>query len=101
MSLALSVEHAMGNEFLLLDGLAQGTTLSAGTSISPSSWQLRPDKLAGLYLYAPKDFVGVMNTTVKLLDPGKRVLGSRDMQLKWISRPAPAAPRTGCSLRRQ
>ena len=92
MSLALSVEHAMGNESLLLDGLAQGTTLSAGTSISPSSWQLQPDKLAGLYLYAPKDFVGVMNTTVKLLDPGKRVLGSRDMQLKWISRPAPQLP---------
>src|SRR6185437_1899492 len=29
VSLAVNVEHAMGNESLLLDGLAQGTTLSA------------------------------------------------------------------------
>ena len=92
VSLALVVEHAMNNESLLLDGLAHGTTLSAGTSTSPSSWQLQPDKLAGLYLYAPKDFVGVMNTTVKLLDPHKRILDSRGMQLKWISKPAPPEP---------
>lgn len=89
VSLALTVEHAIDNESLSLDGLARGTTLSAGTSTGPSSWQLQPDKLAGLYLYAPKDFVGVMNTTVKLLDPGKRVLDSRGMQLKWVSKPAP------------
>ncbi len=87
--LALDVEHGEDDESLLLDGLAEGTTLSAGTSISRSSWQLPPDKFSGLYLYAPKDFVGVMNTTVKLLDPGKRVLDSRGMQLKWVSKPAP------------
>lgn len=92
VSLALTVEHAMGNESLLLDGLAEGTTLSAGTSLSSSSWQLQPGKLAGLYLYAPRDFVGVMNTTVKLLDPDKRIVDSRGMQLKWISKPAPRAP---------
>lgn len=30
-----------------------------------------------------------MNTIVELLDPGKRVLDSRAMQLKWISKPPP------------
>lgn len=92
LSLAVDVEHAAGNETVLLDGLAQGTTLSAGMPMRPSSWQLPSDKLAGLYLYAPKDFVGVMNTTVKLLGPGNRVLDSRDMQLKWISKPQRQAP---------
>ena len=92
VSLAVNVEHAMGNESLLLDGLAQGTTLSAGTSAGPSDWQLPPDKLAGLYLYAPKDFVGVMNTTVKLLDPDKRLLDSRIIQLTWISKPPRQTP---------
>jgi hypothetical protein len=87
VSLAVNVEPATDNELLLLNGLAQGTTLSAGTSISPSSWQVPPDKLSGLYLYAPKDFVGVMNTTVNLLGPDKTLLDSRDMRLKWISRP--------------
>ena len=87
VSLAVNVEPATDNELLLFNGLAQGTTLSAGTSISPSSWQVPPDKLSGLYLYAPKDFVGVMNTTVNLLGPDKTLLDSRDMRLKWISRP--------------
>ena len=92
VALAINVEHATGSESLLLDGLAQGTTLSAGTSLSPSSWLLAPDKLAGLYLHAPKDFVGVMSTTVKLLDSSQRVLDSRAMQLKWMSRPQQQAP---------
>jgi TPR repeat protein len=87
VSLAVNVEPATDNELLLFNGLAQGTTLSAGTSISPSSWQVPPGKLSGLYLYAPKDFVGVMNTTVNLLGPDKTLLDSRDMRLKWLSRP--------------
>jgi hypothetical protein len=87
VSLAVKIAQAAGTESLLVNGLAQGTTLSAGTSISPTSWQVPPDKLSGLYLHAPKDFVGVMNTTVNLLGPDKTLLDSRDMRLKWISRP--------------
>lgn len=93
LSLVVSVEHARNNESLLLDGLVRGTTLSAGASKGPSSWQLPYDKLRGLYLYAPKDFVGVMNTAVDLIGPDKHLLDSRTMQLKWVARkpkPAPA-----------
>jgi hypothetical protein len=93
LSLAVSVEHARDNESLLLDGLAHGTTLSAGSSMSPSSWRLPYYKLRGLYLYAPKDFVGVMNTAVDLIGPDKRLLDSRTMQLKWVARERePASP---------
>jgi hypothetical protein len=86
LSLAVSIEHGRDDELLLLGGLAQGTTLSAGTSTSPSTWRLPYNKLQGLYLYAPKDFVGVMNTAVNLLGPDKRLLDSRTVQLKWIAR---------------
>ncbi|HTV36031.1 MAG TPA: hypothetical protein VMF12_06325 [Xanthobacteraceae bacterium] len=95
LPLSLSVEHPMDNESLLVDGLAQGTTLSAGTSTSGSSWQLPYGKLSDLYLYAPKGFVGVMNAGVDLLGPDKRLLDSRTMQLKWVARqpdPASAPP---------
>lgn len=92
ISLAVNIDHATDDESLLLDGLAQGTKLSAGTSMSPSSWQLSPDKLAGLYLYAPKDFVGVMNTTVKLLGPDRQLLDARTMRLKWVAKPQIQAP---------
>ena len=95
LSLGVNVEHATEDESLLLDGLARGTTLSAGQSTSPFSWQFPSNKLRGLYLYAPKDFVGVMNTTVNLLGSDDQLLDSRAMQLKWIAkeptpRPAPA-----------
>ncbi len=84
--LAVDVEHATDNESLLFEGLVQGTTLSAGQSTSPFSWQLPSDELHGLYLYAPKDFVGVMNTTINLLGSDNRLLDSRAIQLKWVAR---------------
>jgi hypothetical protein len=92
LALAVNIEHAAEQETLLLDGLVQGTTLSAGTPIGPSRWQLTTDKLQGLYMYAPKDFVGVMNTTVNLLGRDSRLLDSRAMQLKWISKPISKPP---------
>lgn len=92
LTLAVDVADRLQNESLLVDGLVQGTKLSAGTSASPSSWRLSIDKLRGLYLYAPKDFVGVMNTTVDLLAPDRRLLDSRAMRLKWIAaQPKPPA----------
>ena len=95
LSLAVRVEHAAENESLLLDGLAQGTTLSAGTPTSPYSWRVSDDELRGLYLYAPKDYVGVMNTAVNLLGADKRLLDSRSMQLKWIARAPKPVPGPG------
>lgn len=92
LSLAVNIAHAVSDDSLLFDGLASGTTLSAGAAASRSSWRLSPDKLRGLYLYAPKDFVGVMNTTVNLLGPDKKLLDSRDMRLKWISKPQQPQP---------
>jgi hypothetical protein len=86
ISLAVRVEHSVQKEILLLEGLAPGTTLSAGVAKSPSSWQVPYDSSHELYLYAPKDFIGVMHTALKLLGPDKRLLDSRIIQLKWIAR---------------
>jgi len=91
--LPIVVEHGNQHQSLVVDGLVQGTTLSAGAPANASSWRLPSDKLRGLYLYAPKDFVGVMNTTVDLLGSDQRLLDSRAMQLKWIEaqpKPKPA-----------
>jgi hypothetical protein len=86
ISLAVNVEHAADNESLLFEGLVQGTTLSAGQSTSPFSWRLPSDELHGLYLYAPKGFVGIMNTTINLLGSDNRLLDSHAMQLKWVAK---------------
>lgn len=92
VSLPIVVEHGAETGSVLLDGLVQGTTLSAGMPTNAFSWRLSSDKLRGLYLYAPKDFVGVMNTTVDLLGADQRLLDSRAMQLKWIAAEPKSAP---------
>ena len=76
LSLGVSVDFPTGDEALTLAGLALGTRLSAGVPISEASWQLAPDDLNGLYVYAPKDFIGIMNTAVNLLSANQRLIES-------------------------
>ena len=93
LPLGIAVDHEKGNESLVLDGLAVGTRLSAGAPIGASGWRLAPNELRGLYLYAPTDFVGVMNTAITLLAPDKRLLDSRAVRLIWVAKkPAPLPP---------
>jgi hypothetical protein len=93
LPLTIVVEHPRQDEVLLFSGLVAGTRLSVGTSTGASTWRVSPDELKGLYLYAPKDFAGVMNTAVDLIGADKRLLDSRAVRLKWIPKqtnPAPA-----------
>jgi hypothetical protein len=93
LPLGIAVAHEKENESLMLNGLATGTRLSAGAPVGASSWRLGSNEVRGLYLYAPRDFVGVMNTGVDLLAPDKRVLDSRAVRLKWVAKePAPTPP---------
>ncbi|HEY2531173.1 MAG TPA: hypothetical protein VGJ20_25110 [Xanthobacteraceae bacterium] len=92
LALAVSVEPSSGHESLVFAGLAAGTRLSAGVPVSDTSWQVPSNELPGLSLYAPRDFVGVMNTAIDLLSPDKRLLDTRAVALEWIvKKPAPPA----------
>jgi hypothetical protein len=85
----------------LISGLVAGTRLSVGTSTSASAWRLSPDKLKGLQLYPPKNFVGVMNTAVDLIGADNRLVDSRAVRLKWIAKqtnPAPAPTPGGSTV---
>lgn len=93
LPLAVAVEHGKGNESLVLNGLAVGSRLSAGEPIGASGWHLAANQLRGLYLYAPSDFVGVMNTAFDLFAPDKQLLDSRAVHLKWVAKAAPPPPR--------
>jgi hypothetical protein len=84
LSLGVSVDSATGHESVLLTGLALGTRLSAGVPVSEASWQLAPRDLDVVYVYAPKDFIGIMNTAVKLLSANQRLIESRAVRLEWI-----------------
>jgi hypothetical protein len=86
LSLGVSVDSATGHESVLLTGLALGTRLSAGVPVSEASWQLAPRDLDVVYVYAPKDFIGIMNTAVKLLSANQRLIESRALRLEWIAK---------------
>ncbi len=95
LPLGISTAHARRNSSLLLHGLVKGTRLSAGASTSASDWRLSIGDLRGLYLYAPKNFVGVMNTGVDLVAPDRQLVDSRAVQLKWVAKePAPVSALT-------
>ena len=87
LSLGVSVDSATGHESVLLAGLALGTRLSAGVPLSEASWQLAPRDLDVVYVYAPKDFIGIMNTAVNLLSANERLIESRAVRLEWIVAP--------------
>ena len=93
LSLGVSVDSAAGDESLMLAGLALGTRLSAGVPVSEVSWQLAPRDLNGAYVYAPKDFVGIMNTAIELLSANQRLIESRAARLEWIAKVDSSAPR--------
>ena len=86
LSLGVSVDAATGHESVLLAGLALGTRLSAGVPVSEASWQLAPRDLDVVYIYPPKDFIGIMNTAVKLLSANQRLIESRAVRLEWIAK---------------
>jgi hypothetical protein len=94
LALAVSVEHSSGHELLVFAGLAVGTRLSAGIPVSDTSWQVPSSELPGLSLYAPRDFIGIMNSAIDLFTPDKRLLDTRAVQLEWIVKkpPPPAQP---------
>ena len=86
LPLSVSVDPSTGREFLVLAGLAAGTQVSAGTPVGDSVWRVSSHDLAGLFLYAPKDFVGVMDTAIDLLSSNQRLLDRRQVRLEWLAR---------------
>ena len=86
LSLGVSVDSAAADKSLMLAGLALGTRLSAGVPVSEASWQLAPRDLNGVYVYAPKDFVGIMNTAIDLLSANQKLIESRAARLEWIAK---------------
>jgi TPR repeat protein len=52
--------------------------------------------IGSAYVYAPPDFVGVMNATIALLSPSNEVIDSRPIRLEWIAKAdSPQPPSKG------
>jgi hypothetical protein len=84
--LGVAVAPPTDSGSLSLRGLAPGTKLSTGTALDGNSWEFPLRYLGGVYIYAPPDFIGVMNAMIALLSPSKKVIDRHPMRLEWMAK---------------
>jgi hypothetical protein len=84
LPLGLAIRNPAGDETVTLTGLAAGTIVAPGAMLETSGWQMPGQALAAALAYPPRDFVGVMEATVRLLDGRNELLDSRIVRLVWI-----------------
>jgi hypothetical protein len=85
LPLGLSLNGASGGEFVLLKGLAAGTSLSAGTQLGNQGWRVPAQDFGSVFAYAPKDYVGTMDAAIDL-HAGDRLIDSQIIRLEWIKK---------------
>jgi hypothetical protein len=84
--LGVSINDASGQETVVLAGLAIGTTLSTGTPLGFTSWEMLARDVSNAFVYAPKDFVGVMVAAIDLRSPSNWLIDSQTVRLEWTQR---------------
>jgi hypothetical protein len=84
LPLGISVHSGSGEELLTLVGLARGTTLTAGTPLGLTGWQLPARELGKTFAHAPKDFVGFMDAAIDLRSARDRLVDSQFVRLEWL-----------------
>jgi hypothetical protein len=74
LPLGMWLKNGSGKETVTIAGLAEGTELSLGTSRGLAGWVLSGGDLDKTFVAPPRNFVGVMNPTVKLSSAGGELL---------------------------
>jgi hypothetical protein len=86
LPLGLSLENASGDETITVAGLANGFELSLGSSVEQASWLILSREVDKTFVGPPKDFVGVIDATVKLHSADGDLLDSNVLRLEWRER---------------
>ena len=86
LPLGVSLTDAPGGERIILAGLPIGTSLSTGTPLGLTGWQMFARDVGNAFVYAPKDYVGSMVAAIDLRSPGDWLLDSKTVRLEWIQK---------------
>lgn len=81
--LGITLEGGSGHEIVTLNGLAEGTQLSLGTTLSSTRWSLRAKDLDQTFIAAPMDFSGTMEVTATLYSPNNELLQTKVVRFRW------------------
>lgn len=89
--LPISAADAGSNLHVVIDGLAPGSTLSAGTPAGPNRWRLSAKDLNNTMVTPPRGFAGVMDLTLELRLADDSFVDRKSFQLEWSGKSAPVA----------
>ena len=86
LPLGVSLTDVPGGDRIILAGLPIGTSLSTGTPLGLTGWQMLARDVGNALVYAPKDYVGTMVAAIDLRSPGDWLLDSKTVRLEWIQK---------------
>lgn len=83
LPLGITLENSLGGETIVLSGILEGTSLSAGSALAKTRWSLPGTDLNKAFISAPENFDGVMEVTVTLYSSRQDVLETKRTRFSW------------------
>jgi hypothetical protein len=83
LPLGIALKNGLGGETVVLSGIVEGTSLSAGSPLTETRWSVPGRDLDKTFVSAPKDFDGAMEVTVTLYSSRQDVLETKRTRFSW------------------
>jgi hypothetical protein len=84
LPLGVVLKNSINAETVILSGLVEGTSLSAGTALTATRWSLPARDLDKAFISAPQNFEGVMEVTINLYSSSQDILETKHARFEWI-----------------
>jgi hypothetical protein len=83
LPLGIVLNNSVNEETVVLNGLIEGTSLSAGTALTATRWSLPGRDLDKTFISAPENFEGVMEVIVTLYSSRQDILETKQVRFEW------------------
>lgn len=85
LPLGIALNNSTGEETLVLSGLVEGTSLSAGAALGTRRWSVPAGDLDRTFISPPQGFNDIMQVTVTLYSSTQEVLEAQQVGFVWSS----------------
>jgi hypothetical protein len=84
LPLGIVLNNTSNEATVVLSGLIEGTSLSAGVGLTATRWSLPARDLDKAFISAPENFQGVMEAVVTLYSSSQDILETKHVRFEWI-----------------
>lgn len=88
--LGVTLTRALEGASVVVDGLATGSTLTAGRATGANSWRIPAAELRNAVVRPPRGFAGPMDVLVELRLPDDTPVDRKSLRLEWAAAQSPA-----------